>query len=79
MNLYRVTDYDYSWVAFTFADTAGKAKNIVANEFNLKFLDMRCRIEKKDVSGEAGICDADNEKDCERLAQYGLKYDEVES
>lgn len=49
MNLYQVSDWTYDWCCYTFDINRNKAKLAVAKEFDIDYIDMRCKTLAKNV------------------------------
>ena len=80
MNLYRVTDWTYDWCCFTFDTTRNKAKLAVAKEFDIDYVDMRCKTLVKDVkeTNEPSVVYSEDHKDYPIVKKLGYKYDTPE-
>ncbi len=74
MTLYVVGPNDYRWQCFVITTTHNRAKNEVAKHFGLDYMDMRCRIIKKDVGNEELIIDDDTAAGYEIVLENGEKY-----
>ena len=49
MNLYRVSDTDYTWCCYIFETSRNRAKLAVSKEFDFDYIDARCKTLAKNV------------------------------
>lgn len=80
MNLYQVYPTTYDYCYFVFAKTANRAKSLCThyNTVDEDYIDLRCRLLKKNVGGEETVVDHPLDKDYARVLAEGFKYIEEE-
>lgn len=50
MNLYCVWDSNYDWCCFAFDSSRNRAKKLVADFFDMDYIEMRCKTLRKGVN-----------------------------
>jgi len=74
-NLYRISDNNYDWCCYTIDVSRNKAKLAVAKEFDIDYIDMRCKTLAKNVNCDRPILVYD--EDCDGydiVRSFGYEY-----